>query len=360
MNQVSELAQLGTSVWLDDLSRDRLASGNLRQLIKETGIVGVTTNPAIFASAMTKGTAYDAQLAILKSQGAAADEAVFDMAIDDVRAACDAFAEIYEASDGKDGRVSIEVDPRLSKDADATLAQARELYRRVDRDNVMIKIPATPESLPAIADALAEGISVNVTLIFSVARYREVIAAYIDGISRAYADGVDVSKIHSVASFFVSRVDAEIDKRLDAIGTSEALALKGKAGLANAHLAYAAFEQLFASAQLPAGAHVQRPLWASTSVKNPEYPATLYVSELAGPNTVNTMPEPTLQALLAADSLHGDTLSGRQQEAEALFADLLAVGIDTADVFEVLETEGVEKFMTSWSDLLTSIAGRLA
>ncbi|MEJ5996786.1 transaldolase [Corynebacterium sp. H130] len=360
MTQVAKLAEIGTSVWLDDLSRERLASGNLKEMIETTGIVGVTTNPAIFAAAMSQGTAYDAQIAELKARGTSADEAVYAMAVDDVRAACDEFAEIYRSSGGKDGRVSIEVDPRLYADRDATLAQARELYKRVDRENVMIKIPATPESLPAISDALAEGISVNVTLIFSVARYREVVAAFIDGIGRAYADGLDVSKIHSVASFFVSRVDTEIDKRLDAIGTPEALELKGKAGLANARLAYAAFEKCFAAAELPTGAHVQRPLWASTGVKNQNYPATLYVSELAGPDTVNTMPEPTLRAVLEGTAIASDTVSGKQQEAEELFAKLLAVGIDTEDVFAVLEREGVDKFISSWSDLLTSMEGQLA
>lgn len=360
MTQVDKLAQIGTSVWLDDLSRDRLTSGNLRDMIATTGIVGVTTNPAIFASAMTAGTAYDAQIAELKSNGATVDTAVYDMAIDDVRAACDEFAEIYERTGGVDGRVSIEVDPRLHADRDATLAQARELYERVGRENVMIKIPATPESLPAISDALAEGISVNVTLIFSVARYREVIAAFIDGITRAHEAGHDVSRIHSVASFFVSRVDSEIDARLDAIGTEEALALKGKAGIANAHLAYAAFEELFADAELPAGAHVQRPLWASTSVKNPDYPATMYVTQLAGPNTVNTMPEPTLRAVLDGTDVTSDTLTDQGEAASELFTQLLAVGIDTEDVFTVLEREGVEKFISSWNDLLTSMEGQLA
>lgn len=360
MTQVAKLAEIGTSVWLDDLSRDRLKTGNLREMIETTGIVGVTTNPAIFAGAMTSGTAYDEQIATLKERGAAVDEAVYEMAIDDVRAACDEFAEIYRTTDGKDGRVSIEVDPRLFADRDATLAQARQLFERVGRDNVMIKIPATPESLPAVADALAEGISVNVTLIFSVARYQEVMAAFIDGITRAHEAGLDVSKIHSVASFFVSRVDSEIDKRLDAIGNDEALALKGKAGVANAHLAYAAYEKTFAAAELPAGANVQRPLWASTSVKSPEYPATMYVAELAGPNTVNTMPEPTLRAVLDSEDITADTLSGKEEAAVELFAQLMAVGIDAEDVFTVLEREGVEKFISSWNDLLTSMEGQLA
>lgn len=354
MNAIKELAELGTSTWLDDLSRDRIDSGNLKEVIENKAVVGVTTNPAIFAAAMSKGTAYDAQIAELKAQGEPADRAVYAMSIKDVQAACDIFAEIFEASGGADGRVSIEVDPRISADRDATLEQARELWSKVDRPNVMIKIPATPESLPAISDALAEGISVNVTLIFSVARYREVVAAYLDGIRRAE----DPSKIHSVASFFVSRLDTEVDKRLEEIGTEEALALRGKAGVANARRAYAVFKELFED--LPEGAHVQRPLWASTGVKNPEYPATLYVTELAGPDTVNTMPEATIDAVLEQGGLHGDTLNGTAEESEKIFQQLDAVGIDLEDVFAVLEREGVEKFVDAWTELLDSMDERLS
>lgn len=354
MNPIKELAELGTSTWLDDLSRDRIDSGNLKDVIEKKAVVGVTTNPAIFAAAMSKGNAYDAQIAELKEQGEPADRAVYAMSIKDVQAACDIFADIFEASGGADGRVSIEVDPRMSADRDATLEQARELWSKVDRPNVMIKIPATPESLPAISDALAEGISVNVTLIFSVARYREVVAAYLEGIRRAE----DPSKVHSVASFFVSRLDTEVDKRLEAIGTEEALALRGKAGVANARRAYAVFQELFED--LPEGAHVQRPLWASTGVKNPEYPATLYVTELAGPNTVNTMPEGTIDAVLEQGGLHGDTLSGTAEESEKIFQQLDAVGIDLEDVFAVLEREGVEKFVDAWTELLDSMDARLS
>lgn len=354
MNAIKELAELGTSTWLDDLSRDRIDSGNLKEVIENKAVVGVTTNPAIFAAAMSKGTAYDAQIAELKAQGEPADRAVYAMSIKDVQAACDIFADIFEASGGADGRVSIEVDPRISADRDATLEQARELWSKVDRPNVMIKIPATPESLPAISDALAEGISVNVTLIFSVARYREVVAAYLDGIRRAE----DPSKIHSVASFFVSRLDTEVDKRLEEIGTEDALALRGKAGVANARRAYAVFKELFED--LPEGAHVQRPLWASTGVKNPEYPATLYVTELAGPDTVNTMPEGTIDAVLEQGGLYGDTLNGTAEESEKIFQQLDAVGIDLEDVFAVLEREGVEKFVDAWTELLDSMDERLS
>lgn len=356
---INELAALGTSTWLDDLSRERIATGNLEEVIREKGIVGVTTNPAIFAAAMSAGTAYDQQIEELKKAGAKVDEAVYAMSVQDVREACDTFAEIYAATGGRDGRVSIEVDPRLSDHRDATLVQARELWRKVDRPNVMIKIPATEESLPAITDALAEGISVNVTLIFSVARYRAVLAAYKEGIRRAADAGLDVSTIHSVASFFVSRLDTEVDRRLEKIGTPEALALRGRAGVANARRAYAVFREAFGEGELPEGANVQRPLWASTGVKNPDYPATLYVTELAGPETVNTMPEATIDAVLRDGGIHGETLTGQEKEDEKLFADLLAVGVDTEDVFAVLEREGVDKFVTAWSELLTSMAERL-
>lgn len=361
MTYIDDLAELGTSTWLDDLSRERLASGNLRELLTSKSIVGVTTNPAIFASAMSSGASYNTDIAALKDKGASADEAIYSLAIDDVRNACDVFSEIFEETGGRDGRVSIEVDPRISADAEATLAQARELWAQVDRPNLMIKIPATEGSLPAIVDALAEGISVNVTLIFSVERYAEVIAAYKEGIARAAKAGKDVSAIHSVASFFVSRLDTEVDKRLELLGSDEALALRGKAGVANAQRAYALFTKEFGSdSGLPQGAQVQRPLWASTGVKNSEYPATLYVSELAGPNTVNTMPEKTIDAVLEQGNLHGDTLSGAGAQAEEVFSQLEAVGIDFADVFSVLEQEGVDKFVTAWEELLASMADRLA
>ena len=358
MTHIDELASLGTSTWLDDLSRDRITSGNLAEVIENKSIVGVTTNPAIFAAAMSKGTAYDAQIAELKAAGAAVDEAVYAMTIDDVRDACDILLPVYEATGGQDGRVSIEVDPRISEDREATLSQARELWRKVDRPNVMIKIPATPESIPAITDALSEGISVNVTLIFSVARYREVIAAYREGIQRAAEKGLDVSTIHSVASFFVSRLDVEIDRRLEEIGTEEALALRGKAGVANAQRAYAVFQDIGAK-DLPEGANVQRPLWASTGVKNPDYAPTLYVTELAGPDTVNTMPEPTIDAVLEQGGLHGDTLTGTEDAAQEVFEKLVTVGIDMEDVFAVLEREGVEKFVSAWSELIESMDAQL-
>ncbi|MCS4489292.1 transaldolase [Corynebacterium sp. ES2794-CONJ1] len=359
MNAIDKLQAVGTSTWLDDLSRDRINSGNLRRVISDKSVVGVTTNPAIFAHAMSQGSAYDDQIAALKEQGMPADEAVYEMSIQDVRDACDIFRDIYLETQGKDGRVSIEVDPRISDDAAATLAQARTLWERVDRENLMIKIPATEGSLPAISAALAEGISVNVTLIFSVERYGQVIEAYIDGINAAYRNNLDVTKIHSVASFFVSRLDTEIDARLEDIGTPEALAMRGKAGIANARVAYALFADQFKSADMPAGAHIQRPLWASTGVKNPNYPATLYVTELAGPLTVNTMPESTIDATLEAEDIKGDTLSEAENDAAKVLSTLQDLGIDLPDVFEKLEAEGVEKFVAAWEDLLESMGARL-
>ncbi|AKK06003.1 transaldolase [Corynebacterium mustelae] len=360
MNAIDTLAQLGTSTWLDDLSRDRIESGNLAEVISEKSVVGVTTNPAIFAAAMSSGSAYDAQIAQLRDANATPDEAVYAMSIEDVRNACDIFADIYQKTNGVDGRVSIEVDPRISEDTDATIAQARHLYQEVGRKNVMIKIPATPGSIPAIVKALGEGISVNVTLIFSVARYLEVINAFIEGIQLAAENGHDISKIHSVASFFVSRLDTEVDARLTKIGTDEALALRGKAGVANARLAYAAFTEHSELENLPDGANIQRPLWASTGVKNPDYSPTMYVSELAGPHTVNTMPEATIDAVLTGEDIHGDTLSGTRAEAEEVMAALSEVGIDFADVFAVLEREGVEKFVAAWQDLLDSMEKKLS
>lgn len=363
-SSVKALAQAGTSVWLDDLSRDRIISGNLAEIIESKGVVGVTTNPAIFAKAMTVGTAYDEQLASLSEQDIPAESAVFAMAADDVRAACDVFRPIYDATSGVDGRVSLEVDPRLAQEPEATIAQAKNLAKTVDRPNLMIKIPATVECLPAITAVLGEGISVNVTLIFSEARYRQVMQAFIDGIALAQRNGRDVSTIHSVASFFVSRVDSEIDQRLDAIGTPEAIALKGKAGVANARSAYAAFEEMLVNNPEwqkleAAGGRIQRPLWASTSVKNPEYPDTLYVTELAGPQSVNTMPEDTLDATIDHGEVTGDTLTGTYDSAHAVFADLATQGIDCADVWKVLEDEGVQKFVDSWDELLGALSAQL-
>ncbi len=367
MTQNSNLAALsaaGVSVWLDDLSRDRLQSGNLVELRDTKSVVGVTTNPSIFQAALSKGNAYDDQVKELAERGADVDATIRTVTTDDVRNACDVFAEIFKSTGGVDGRVSIEVDPRLAHDTDKTIAQAIELWKIVDRPNVLIKIPATKAGLPAITAVIAEGISVNVTLIFSVERHKLVMDAYLAGLEKAKEAGHDLSKIHSVASFFVSRVDTEIDKRLEKIGGDEALALRGQAGVANARLAYAAYEDVFVGgarfeALKAAGAPVQRPLWASTGVKNPDYSDTLYVTELVGPNTVNTMPEKTMDAVADHGVVTGDTLSGTGPASQEIFDKLDAIGIDLTDVFIVLEDEGVEKFEASWKELLDATQAQL-
>jgi transaldolase len=367
MTQNANLAALsaaGVSVWLDDLSRQRLQSGNLQELIDTKSVVGVTTNPSIFQKALAEGDAYDGQIAELAERGADVDATIRTVTTDDVRNGCDVLKREWEASDGVDGRVSIEVDPRLANETDKTAAQAIELWKIVDRPNLFIKIPATKAGLPAITATLAEGISVNVTLIFSVERHREVMDAYLAGLEKAHEAGHDLSKIHSVASFFVSRVDTEIDKRLDKIGSEEALALRGKAGVANARLAYAAYQEVFEGGEryqaLKAnGARVQRPLWASTGVKNPDYSDTLYVTELVAPHTVNTMPEKTIDAVADHGEIKGDTISGTGAAAQEVFDKLSASGIDLTDVFLVLENEGVEKFVESWTELLTETQKQL-
>jgi transaldolase len=361
---LAALSAAGVSVWLDDLSRDRLNSGNLKELIDTKSIVGVTTNPSIFQAALSHGDAYDAQVAELAERGADVDATIRTVTTDDVRNAADVLRPQWEASDGIDGRVSIEVDPRLAHETDKTIQQAIELWKIVDRPNVLIKIPATKAGLPAITATLAEGISVNVTLIFSVERHREVIDAYLEGLEKAKLAGHDLAKIHSVASFFVSRVDTEIDKRLEKIGSADALALRGQAGVANARLAYAAFQEAFVGGDRYTplekdGARVQRPLWASTGVKNPDYSDTLYVTELVAPHTVNTMPEKTLDAVADHGVVTGDTVTGTASGAQGVFDQLEAIGIDLTDVFLVLEDEGVEKFEASWKELVDATQEQL-
>ena len=361
---LAALSAAGVSVWLDDLSRERLQTGNLQQLIDTKSVVGVTTNPSIFQAALSKGTAYDDQVKELAERGADVDATIRTVTTDDVRNACDVLAKQYEASDGVDGRVSIEVDPRLAHDTDKTILQAVELWKIVDRPNLLIKIPATLAGLPAITAVIAEGISVNVTLIFSVERHRAVMDAYLAGLEAAKEAGHDLSRIHSVASFFVSRVDTEIDNRLEKIGGEQALSLRGKAGVANARLAYAAYEEVFLGgdrfvALKAGGARVQRPLWASTGVKNPDYSDTLYVTELVAPDTVNTMPEKTMDAVADHGVITGDTVTGRGAQSQEVFDQLSSIGIDLADVFTVLEDEGVEKFEKSWQELLDATQGQL-
>jgi transaldolase len=354
---LAALSAAGVSVWLDDLSRQRLQSGNLQELIDTKCVVGVTTNPSIFQKALAEGDAYEGQVTELAERGADVEATIRTVTTDDVRNGCDVLHPQWEASDGVDGRVSIEVDPRLAHDADKTAKQAIELWKIVDRPNLFIKIPATEDGIPAITATLAEGISVNVTLIFSVERHRAVMDAYLEGLEKAKQAGHDLSKIHSVASFFVSRVDSEIDKRLEKIGSDDAKALMGKAAVANARLAYAAYQEVFVGgdrfAKLEAdGARVQRPLWASTGVKNPDYSDTLYVTELVAPNTVNTMPEKTIDAVADHGEVTGDTVTGTAAQAQEVFDKLDAIGIDLTDVFLVLENEGVQKFEESWTELL--------
>lgn len=354
------LSEAGVSIWLDDLSRERLNSGSLQQLISEKNVVGVTTNPAIFAAAVAGGNdAYDAQVKELAAAGADVEDAIFEITTADVAAACDVFADIYASSKGYDGRVSLEVDPRLAAETAATAEEAKKLYSKVGRENVMIKIPATLEGLEAITATIAEGISVNVTLIFSLDRYRAVINAFMEGLEKARENGHDLSTIHSVASFFVSRVDSEIDKRLDAIGTDEAAALKGKAGLANARLAYQVYEEQFGSERWAAldaaGANHQRPLWASTGVKDPNLPDTLYVTELAAPGVVNTMPEKTLDATADHAEVTGDTVTSTYAQSNDVLDALASQGVSYNDVVAQLETEGVEKFAVAWNELLEDV-----
>ncbi|WP_328676424.1 transaldolase [Streptomyces sp. NBC_00343] len=361
---LKRLSDEGVSIWLDDLSRKRIESGNLAELVDTRNVVGVTTNPSIFQAAIGSGEGYEEQLADLAVRKVTVEEAVRMMTTADVRAAADILRPVYEATGGQDGRVSIEVDPRLAHNTAATIAEAKQLAWLVDRSNVMIKIPATKAGLPAITEVIGEGISVNVTLIFSLERYREVMDAYLAGLEKARAAGIDLATIHSVASFFVSRVDSEIDKRLTALATDEALALKGKAALANARLAYEAYEDVFSSARWTvlagAKANKQRPLWASTGVKDPSYKDTLYVDELVAPGTVNTMPEATLNATADHGDIHGDTVTGGYAQARADLDAVERLGISYDVVVKQLEDEGVAKFEVAWQDLLDAVAKSLS
>jgi transaldolase len=359
-----ELTAAGVSIWLDDISRQRLRTGNLAELIRDWAVTGVTSNPTIFASAVAHGDAYDQQVADLAVREVKVEEAARDIATYDIRWGCDVLRPVYDITGGVDGRVSIEVDPRIAKETAKTIAEARALWWMVDRPNLFIKIPATLEGLPAITAALAEGISVNVTLIFSLERYGQVIDAFMAGLEQALQAGRDISTLASVASFFVSRVDTEVDRRLDKIGTPEAAALRGKAAIANARLAYELYEQRIATprwqALRDAGAKVQRPLWASTSTKDPAFDDTMYVVDLVAPDTVNTMPEGTLRATADHAKLRGDTIHGTYDQSRQVFADLARLGIGYDDVVSVLEEEGVEKFATSWNEFLGTIESNMA
>ncbi|MEU3250377.1 transaldolase [Streptomyces sp. NPDC006997] len=360
---LKRLSEEGVAIWLDDLSRKRITSGNLAELLDEQHVVGVTTNPTIFQKAISGGDGYEQQLTDLAARKVSVEEAVRMITTADVRDAADILHPVFEATGGQDGRVSIEVDPRLAHHTRATVAEAKQLAWLVDRPNTLIKIPATEAGLPAITEVIGNGISVNVTLIFSLERYRKVMDAYLSGLEQARERGLDLSLIHSVASFFVSRVDTEIDKRIDALGTDEAKALRGKAAIANARLAYQAYEEVFSSdrwsALENAGANKQRPLWASTGVKDPAYQDTMYVTDLVAPNTVNTMPEATLLATEDHGQITGDAVRGTYEQARADLDAVEALGIKYDDVVRLLEDEGVEKFEASWVDLLKSTEAEL-
>ncbi len=360
---LTTLSAAGVSVWIDDISRDRLRTGNLGDLVRDRQVVGVTTNPSIFQKAISTSDAYAPQLHDLQARGVAVGEALRALTTYDVRWACDVLRPVYDATDGVDGRVSIEVDPRLAYDAERTVAEARALWWLVDRPNLFIKIPATEAGLPAISQVLSEGISVNVTLIFSLQRYDAVIDAFFDGMERARKAGHDLSRLGSVASFFVSRVDTEVDQRLEKIGSDEARGMKGKAAVANARLAYELFETRSASDRWrvleAAGARPQRPLWASTSTKDPSYPDTVYVTELVAPGTVNTMPESTLEATYDHGDIPADSVRGHYSDAHAVLDRLAELGVDYDDVVRVLEAEGVDKFAASWNELIDVVSRQL-
>jgi transaldolase len=357
---VDELKACHTSIWLDDLSRSKITGTDVHSLpsrISTSAVVGVTTNPSIFSAAISSGSEYAKDIESMK--GSSVDDVIERLTTDDVRAACDLLLPIYQASNGVDGRVSIEVDPRLANDTQATIAAGEKLWKIIDKENVMIKVPATLQGLPAITALLSKGISVNVTLIFSIKRYGQVIDAFLQGVEACSTP----SKVHSVASFFISRIDSSIDAQLKEIGSPEALQLLGKAAIANAHLAYQLFQEKFNSprwAELSSkGAHKQRPLWASTGVKDPNYPDTTYVVELVAPDTVNTMPQSTLDALLDHGILRGDTITSRYPEAVSVLRALSDLHISLDQVTSELETDGVNKFAQAWKELQSNVESAL-
>jgi transaldolase len=363
--QISDLANAGCSVWLDDLSRAKLTGTDAHSLpprIKNSGVVGVTTNPAIFKAAISDATEYASDIAALK--GKSVEEVITKLTTDDVREACDLFASIYRSSKGVDGRVSIEVDPRSAHDTSATVSEGKSLWQIIDRPNVLIKVPATLAGLPAITELIGAGISVNVTLIFSIERYVQVIEAYIAGIELAAKNGHDLTQIHSVASFFISRLDTAIDPILKADGGVLAHSLLGAAAIANAHLANEKFEKEFATNRWrelsSQGANAQRPLWASTGVKDPAYDDTRYVLELVAPNTVNTMPQSTLDAVIDHGIFKGNTITGKYEEARIVFNQLAELGISIDKVTADLESDGVKKFADAWNELLASVKGAMS
>ena len=355
------LASFGTSIWLDDLSRAKLTGTDPHSLpsrIARDGVVGVTTNPSIFSAAISGSQDYAADIAALP--GASAEEVITQLTTDDVRQACDLFADIYRSTDGIDGRVSIEVDPRSAHETEKTISEGLALYKKVARPNVMIKVPATLEGLPAITALIAAGVSVNVTLIFSLERYDAVISAFMSGLEERIARGESISDIHSVASFFISRIDTALDPLLDKSGHSE---LRGKAAVANARLAYELFTQRVNSPRWRAiaaqGGNMQRPLWASTGVKDPQFEDTRYVVELVAADCVNTMPQATLDALIDHGALRGETITHTYDESRAIIAAIEATGISMAVITGELEADGVKKFADAWNSLIASVQGAI-
>jgi transaldolase len=363
VSRLEQVAIAGQSVWSDQISRAMLDSGELQQRIGDDAVTGVTSNPSIFAKAIVGAADYDDQLAEMKGRGASAEEVIAALMTSDIQRACDVLAEVHRRTDGRDGYVSVEVTPTLAHDTEATVAEAREWVKRIDRPNLLVKVPATEAGLPAISQLIGEGISINVTLIFSLERYRAVMEAYLDGVERYITSGGDPAGVASVASFFVSRMDVEVDRRLAEIGTDEAHSLAGKTAVANTRLAYQAFFETFSGERwqrlVSAGARIQRPLWASTSTKNPDYPDTLYVHELIAAHTVNTMPLETIDAY--QDHGPRPRAFGPEEiaEAHAIIRSMGDVGIEYDDVMDVLETEGVDKFIASWNDLVADVESQL-
>lgn len=357
---LSRISEAGVSIWLDDLSRERLVPGgrakHLSDLISRSHVVGVTTNPAIFSTAISSSALYKEDILRFREAGLETEEIITELTCSDVKNACGLFQNIYEQSDGVDGRVSIEVDPRFARDTSSTIKQARALWNKVNMPNLLIKVPATKEGLPAIRQLISEGISVNVTIIFSVSRYKEVLESFIAGIGDRASAGLPTSGIHSVASFFVSRVDTEIDPQLKDLKIE---GLLGKSAIANARLAYQHFSAIRSSHNWKSlektGAAIQRPLWASTGVKDPNYDPAMYVNELVAPGTVNTMPEATLEAAAISQNFKGDSITGNYTDSLEIIASLGKIGIDIEKVAEKLEEEGIDKFIKPWLNLIAAV-----
>jgi len=359
-SRLHRLSELGQSVWIDSLSREWLRTGELKRLMDEDAVVGVTSNPTIFQKAMAEGDWYDDQLRDVLSETDDLTEAFFRLAFDDIREACDLMKRVWDVTEGQDGYVSLEVDPKLAHDTQGTIEQAQRFHDEIDRANLYVKIPATEAGLPAIEEMIARGKSINVTLIFSLDRYSAVAEAYLRGLERFVEAGGDPTLVTSVASFFVSRVDTEADRRLDELGGHDRL--KGKLAIANARLAYGRYKEIFSGerwdALVPHGASEQRCLWASTSTKNPEYRDVMYVEELVGPQTVNTMPKETIDAFQDHGEVRGVTIEEGVEDAETLFAELAEAGVDYEDVSRVLEEEGVQKFADSFGELIEGISSK--